>query len=65
MPAILPILSYADFFSSLSFSLRLTVMGGDCTEPTDTPLLHLMGTGSVSVPVPLELVFRSGESGAI
>ena len=54
MPAILPILSYADFFSSPLFPQAPELWEGDCTEPTDTPLLHLMGTGSVSVPVPLE-----------
>lgn len=54
MPAILPILSYADFFSSPLFPQAPELWEGDCTEPMDTPLLHLTGTSSVSVPVPLE-----------
>jgi uncharacterized protein YprB with RNaseH-like and TPR domain len=54
MPAILPILSYADFFSSPLFPQAPELWEGDCTEPTDTPFLHLTGTASVSVPVPLE-----------
>ena len=54
MPAILPILSYADFFSSPISPQAPELWEGYCTEPTDTPLLHLTGTGSVSVPVPLE-----------
>ena len=53
MPAILPILSYADFFSSL-FSLRLLNYGRVTVQSPRTRPLHLMGTGSVSVPVPLE-----------
>ena len=54
MPAILPILSYADLFSSPISPQAPELWEGDCTEPADAPLLHLTGTGSVSVPVPLE-----------
>lgn len=54
MPAILPILSYADFFSSPVFPQTPQLWEGDGIKDPDAPLLRLMGTGSVSVPVVLE-----------
>lgn len=54
MPAILPILSYADFFSSPVSAQTCELWDDGSKGALDTPLLHLDGTGSVSLPVPLE-----------
>lgn len=54
MPAILPILSYADFFSSPVSVQTFQLWDKSGQEPSDIPLLQLSGTGSLPLPVPLE-----------